>query len=228
MKKIVLTYVAGFMTATILTCGIAYASTTKTLQAEYNNIKVYIDNVLTDLKDANGSKVEPFICDGTTYLPVRGVAQALGCQVEWDGATQSVKLYKDALPDTAYLMEVCPPYEGGRVQYLQTKGQSFKMSNTDYTNGFMLQDYYDNHYTLFNLNGKYESLNLTVGHIDGSGMGDTKVSFIVDGKTIKEMDIIAEELPKNISIPVNYGLQMKILVTGYWDAHIGFGNITVK
>ncbi len=105
-KKSILSYVSGFLTAILLTVGIVvYASTTKTIQAEFSNIKVYIDNVLVDLKDANGSTVEPFICDGTTYLPVRGVASALGCQVEWDEATQSVKLYKNVASSDIYQSE---------------------------------------------------------------------------------------------------------------------------
>ena len=42
--------------------------------------------------DANGNYVEPFIIDGTTYLPVRGIASALGLNVGWDGATKTVLL----------------------------------------------------------------------------------------------------------------------------------------
>ena len=43
-------------------------------------------------KDANGAVVEPFICNGTTYLPVRGVAGAFGKEVEWDPMTSTVYL----------------------------------------------------------------------------------------------------------------------------------------
>jgi hypothetical protein len=34
--------------------------------------------------------VEPFVSDGTTYLPVRAIADALGKNVSWDNATKSV------------------------------------------------------------------------------------------------------------------------------------------
>ena len=42
--------------------------------------------------DSDGNYVEPFIIDGTTYLPVRGIASALGLDVGWDGATKTVLL----------------------------------------------------------------------------------------------------------------------------------------
>jgi len=34
--------------------------------------------------------IEPFIYNGTTYMPVRGTAKLAGMDVEWDGSTKSV------------------------------------------------------------------------------------------------------------------------------------------
>ena len=42
--------------------------------------------------DANGNPVEPFIIDGTTYLPVRGISSSLGLNVAWDEQTKTVQL----------------------------------------------------------------------------------------------------------------------------------------
>ncbi len=42
--------------------------------------------------DANGAAAEPFIEDGTTYVPVRAVATALNTAVDWDNATRTVFL----------------------------------------------------------------------------------------------------------------------------------------
>ena len=65
---------------------------TKSAELLYNNIKVVIDGKQADLKDAQGNTVEPFIIDGTTYLPVRAVSNALNKAVSWDRATQTVYL----------------------------------------------------------------------------------------------------------------------------------------
>lgn len=64
----------------------------KTVNVDYNNIKVTLDGNSIDLVDANGASVEPFSIDGTTYLPVRAVSNALGLDVNWDSTTSTVIL----------------------------------------------------------------------------------------------------------------------------------------
>ena len=69
--------------AAVLCCAlalvtVAYATNaTKTIQAAYMNIKLVVDGVPITPKDSNGSTVEPFIYNGTTYLPVRAIGEAL-------------------------------------------------------------------------------------------------------------------------------------------------------
>jgi len=43
-------------------------------------------------KDANGNIVEPFLKDGTTYLPIRAIGEAFGKNVSWDGETQTISI----------------------------------------------------------------------------------------------------------------------------------------
>ena len=66
------------------------AQTTKQLNATYNNIKIVIDGEEITPRDATGTLVEPFVVDGTTYLPVRAMCEAIGYNVEWDGNAQTV------------------------------------------------------------------------------------------------------------------------------------------
>ena len=68
--------------------------------------------------DATGKIVEPFIYDGTTYLPVRAVGEAIGKSVTSDGATQSVYL-GDKPGDVKYMMDICP------YEKRQKRNQSF-------------------------------------------------------------------------------------------------------
>ena len=58
----------------------------------YRDIKITLDGTALVPKDASGNVVEPFVIDGTTYLPIRAVAGALGLGVDWDGTTSTVKL----------------------------------------------------------------------------------------------------------------------------------------
>ena len=86
-----------------LTGGIAaYAATgQRALTADFRDIKIVIDGELLTPKDANGAVVEPFIVDGTTYLPVRAIAEAFGKDVGWDGETSTVTITSKDTPTTA-------------------------------------------------------------------------------------------------------------------------------
>lgn len=64
----------------------------KPVEVDYNDIKVTLDGTNVTLADANGNLVEPFVIDGTTYLPVRAISSALGLEVGWDGETSTVIL----------------------------------------------------------------------------------------------------------------------------------------
>ncbi|WP_028549318.1 DL-endopeptidase inhibitor IseA family protein [Paenibacillus sp. UNC451MF] len=69
----------------------AYAGpVTQTISAAYSNIKLYVNGQQIIPKDSDGVVVEPFIYDGTTYLPVRAVAEALKQTVNWDQASNSI------------------------------------------------------------------------------------------------------------------------------------------
>ena len=85
------------MLAVLLCCGVLLATAalaagtyTKTLEAYYRDIKLSINGSLVVPKDVNGNVVDPFIVDGTTYLPVRAVAEALGKDVDWEGESATV------------------------------------------------------------------------------------------------------------------------------------------
>ena len=68
---------------------------TRNATLTYRNIHITLDGTEVLPTDANGSYVEPFIIDGTTYLPVRGIASALGLNVAWDADTSTVQLYTE-------------------------------------------------------------------------------------------------------------------------------------
>ena len=81
--------------ATITTSGVFATNGSVLKELFYKNIKITLDNKEITPTDANGNYAEPFIIDGTTYLPVRGISSALGLGVDWDGNTNTVKLFSD-------------------------------------------------------------------------------------------------------------------------------------
>ena len=73
----------------------------------YNDIKITMNGNEIRPADANGNYVEPFIIDGTTYLPVRAVSNALGLYVDWDANTNTVKLSETPFaPEAENMTEV--------------------------------------------------------------------------------------------------------------------------
>ena len=85
--------VSGILIGSMLTGGITLAKTgSETLEAWFSDIKIVINGEEIHPKDANGNTVEPFIVNGTTYLPVRAIGEALQKEVKWDSTTNTVSL----------------------------------------------------------------------------------------------------------------------------------------
>ncbi len=96
---------------------------TKNVEITYRDIKVVLDGVQLELVNANGEKVEPFIMNGTTYLPLRVVSEALELDVAWDAATSTVGLTQpDDTPDHA---------EGYWMQSKETTVRTYTDGSTD-------------------------------------------------------------------------------------------------
>lgn len=88
-------FLAGMLTMLLITCLFGSASATRGVvqkEIEYQDIKISLDGVVLDLRDAKGNVVEPFKFGGTNYVPARALAEALGLTVAWDGATSTVVL----------------------------------------------------------------------------------------------------------------------------------------
>ena len=98
-------FIAGILASTIFMGLVGTAAATvgsQTLTADYNNIKISVNGAMITPRDANGTVVEPFAINGTTYLPVRAVAEALNCSVTWDGSNSTAYLYEKRTSNLNY------------------------------------------------------------------------------------------------------------------------------
>ncbi|MDP4182425.1 MAG: lecithin retinol acyltransferase family protein [Bacillota bacterium] len=87
--------ISGALLASLLTGAVFAQNIEKTVTAAYKNIQIFVNGSEIKPTDANGNSVEPFIVNGTIYLPVRAVGKAFDKSVKWD-----------ANENTAYLDEV--------------------------------------------------------------------------------------------------------------------------
>ena len=89
MKKI---YIILSLTIIFLLCGTVYANNSQNIDAFFNNISITINGEKLIAKDVNNKEIEPFIYNGTTYLPVRAIANAFDKDVVWDAEQSTVIL----------------------------------------------------------------------------------------------------------------------------------------
>lgn len=97
MKK----YLAGFLTALLLIVGVHASNEIKAILKP--ELKIQLEDKIIELRDANNKLITPVTINGSTYLPVRAIAQSLDLFVDWDAATQTVKLSKNKLAKKDYL-----------------------------------------------------------------------------------------------------------------------------
>lgn len=70
-----------------LLSGVVFATSgSKTIKVFYQNIKIMINGTYLN------SGEEPFLINGTTYVPLRLIGEALGAKIKWDGTTNTISI----------------------------------------------------------------------------------------------------------------------------------------
>lgn len=80
----------------------------------HTGINIRVDGQLTQMTDANGHPVEVFEYNGTTYVPLRGVAQSMGADISYDAGTRTASVNSPAST------EINPSYEALNQLYRAT------------------------------------------------------------------------------------------------------------
>jgi hypothetical protein len=180
-------------------------NTQESIDVTYRDIKLCVDGVNVDTSSA-----EPFIYNGTTYLPVRSVAEALGKPTNWDGTTGTVYIGNYADSNGSSTFDLLPYSSTFFESYVN--GDSFMSCGVKRSNGFTLENNSVERpaNATYNLDGKYNSITFDVAHVDNTYVSDATIRVYLDGKIVKEVEIGGEDLPKKVTVPLNGALQMKI------------------
>ncbi len=83
-KKLIRKISIAFAGTLLLTTVVQAASLTKKIEATFRNIQVYYNNQQKTMEQ------EPFIYNGSVYLPVRAVGELVNKTIDWNSATNSV------------------------------------------------------------------------------------------------------------------------------------------
>lgn len=203
-KKLVITF--GLF---LILSSIGYAAQEVNINVSYNGIKIVVNGTEVPLgKDGSGKQIEPFIYNGTTYLPVRSVAEVLGKDVEWDPSTQTVFLNDKGVKTNEtekILTETVEMFSGEYSDVINKKSiyKEESLAGKKYKNGVKFWTYLTNNVgtASFNLEGKYTVMTGLLGaDQEGSIMN---VKFIGNGRLLKEYKIVTGELPIDVKLDVS-------------------------
>jgi hypothetical protein len=227
MRKL-LGQVLIFMVLITLITGVVYAanSYSKQLTVQYGVVKKMvidgIDKTPTDPKN------QPFVYEGTTYVPLRYVSESLGKEVSWEGTTGTVFIGKnpaeaDYLTDKKIYAQECAEYRiDNSLQSNKNFDNNFPsdyimtMASKQYAKGIAIDmGLHDEGYIIYNLNGEYSRLRGLFGFDDRylDGIIETNIAFYVDNKLVNSYTFKKGDLPKAIDVALNYGMQLKIVFT---------------
>lgn len=211
MRKKIQGVLIGFLIGIIVAGSISIAANTTTLyDVITSGVKIIVDGIKLNPTDAKGNKVEPIIYNGTTYLPVRAVADALGKSVYWDGPNFTV-----------YLGNMGGALEYPSLELTSEQNIGYGWRNTS---GNGLKDNLGNLYThaiyptsnnkVYEIicNMKYSKLKGTIYVKEGTTSDYSgRIKIIADGKTIYTSPEITKTTPP---IPIN------VNITGCYDLQI--------
>ena len=97
--------------AAVIPSGASAEVATKNLQAKYNNIKILYNGYQVS------TEIEPFIVNGTTYIPLRMMAGVFNKDVQWDGTTYTIRVTDR--PDAATQAQLAA--KDAEIKRLQTR-----------------------------------------------------------------------------------------------------------
>ena len=241
MKQCLKGFVIGLLTAVLLLSTVTVMAQTRAMNITYG-VRVVVNGVQQNF----AYDMRPFIGEGRTFLPVRGIADALGLDVMWNEATSTVYLNSPTpvtitLPaqqpiatlepiPTPQQMPVsmniaAPPFEsfgplpprmadfaimGGTIyDYALIFGGSARGTMGPRTE-----------FTLHNLNGQFNEFSGYIGRIDGTPVENTILTVIGDNRPIETINVQADALPVNFSIPVEGVRLLRI------EIQFGFQSLT--
>lgn len=209
--KRTISFISGMLTALLLISVItpALAAGLSRLIEVNSGVSVYVDDVKLDPRDANGNPVEVFIYNGTTYLPVRAVGEALEVPIQWDGSTRSVYIGKHTGDKPAVWLANMDYFSGTTDKEFCT-AQSDK-DNLGETHYHCITGNMDRTYKI---NGQYSSLTGTIyqPYYQRSESGQLHFSVYGDGELLYNVEYgnITGLEPIDFNIDLTGVLELKI------------------
>ena len=202
-------FLLGVLTALLVICMVpaALALTNRKIDVS-TGIRIYVNDSQINPTDSAGNPIEAFIYNGTTYLPVRAISDALGTPVQWDGRTQSVYIGKHtSSTPAAYLSQ---------MDYFNKDGSWYfdKMSKdnlgNEHAHSIYISGNFDGNIT-YKLNGQYRRMTALFYQKYDNRDSKYGATLIIsgDGRELWRGSVEGGVNPINIDIDVTGVLELK-------------------
>ena len=249
MKKRLQGLIAGVLIGAMLTSGVVFAKNIQeTIDAVYMNVKLVIDGEEITPKDVNGNVVEPFIYNGTTYLPVRAIGEAFDKDVHWDGETATVYVGDIVKPAKEVYLYDKPYIEcGNSSEFIAGKSTDFTYLDNisvkyigfhfNYNLGYEKNEengrFYYKNYVKYPLNGMAKKVKGTFMPTHRVGSAEYQFKFYNEsGKMLYQSPIMTNSTsPIDFEFETKNALNLKIECvangSGLYGAPCTINNITI-
>ena len=193
-----------------------------------------------DIKINKVSKMpseKPFMYKGTTFVPLRFVADALGQPVKWDPKNQTVWIGQSEEATLIYpekgieYMNFQKGYGSNEFEYhydsvnpiKDNVGNEYSSYTRLYVSGFASKDEAWSRLE-FPLNGQYKSFKAKIGLTDKykNTQSELKMTISLDGVKAYEQKFVAGAFPEDVNIDVKNAKQN--IVTAYYNCLLFRGN----
>jgi len=234
MKQRMQGILIGIILTTVLLSGVtALAASTRTIEVNFGNYRIYHFAQLLTVRDAEGEVLVPFSYNGNLYLPAQAVLRAMGTNASWDEATGVFRFGSVAPPSVnrTPLQTAAPFFDSGRtgshisrdtrggdIQTPNTR-DSIQMGGADFYNAIVYRSSQqapagsrveNGVFTLHNLNRQYSVFSGYMGRVDGSSMYDATIEIRGDGRLIETFHLRATDMPIPFSVSVRDISQLRI------------------
>lgn len=210
-------FILGVASALLVTgATVAYAANSAKIEVYFENLRYMFDGVEKKPTDAKG-----FIYDGTTYVPLRFVSEALGKEVNWEDETKTIWVGRQP-PRPVKLTDLSVSGQDEAAGSLATNGWSsagfntaaeatFTINGKTYRNGIGLY-LHDAPYppyirtggnAAYHLAGKYTRLTgfIGAGHSTLDDTAQGTLTLVGDGKELLTITgILAGHDPKKVDV----------------------------
>lgn len=178
----------------------AYLNHTVSIEYEGSELEMY---------DVLGNEVYPITYDGTTYLPLRALADLFDVSVDYDDETKTVTLGADELASD--FIDDLTPYAGnyslldGIILSVDDKTKS--IAGETYDHWIYLDS---TQYLYYNLDGNYTDLDFFAYCPSSSRNDRYDLCFYGDGELIETFKVHEHSLPSECSVDLTGVKELRI------------------